>query len=116
MRNITTANLNSIDTGFGFARNAEAGMGDVRSSVKNAALHLRLYTKRSHGSSPVASTGQRVAVIGERRSVLGCGMRPTGSCFGQIIARTRPSLRPSWRLQRVALVGPSVSPASCGIS
>ena len=117
MRNITNANLISIDSGFGFAANTEAGMGDVRCCVdSHAALHLRLYSKRSLQASPAARAGKRVAKLGERRAVLGCGMPSTSPCRGRITSPSRQCLRQSWRLQRVAYVGPAVSPASSGIS
>ena len=117
MRFITNANLISTDTGFGFARNTVAGMGDVRHGAKDRdALHLRLYAKRFHkrscSASSAASIGS-VAAVGERTPVVVCGLPPAGSCFEQLIARTR---QPGWSLQRGVLAGPQVSPAFGGIS
>lgn len=116
MRSITNANSISIDTGFGFARNTDAGMGDVRCGAKErTALHLRLYTKRSHLASPAASgkcSAQRVEHV--RQAVV--GVPPTSPGLGQKVALSGKSLRPNWCQQRVAITGPSVSRAFVGIS
>lgn len=107
MRFITPANLISIDTGFGFARNTDAGLGDVRNID---ALHVRLYAKRSqHQASASARVGKHVAVTGERMPA--GGMPSTLSCFGPTSGRGRQGRRSSWRL-----AGPKASPASLRIS
>jgi len=111
MRNFTCANLISIDTGFGFDRKTDAGMGDV---LRNA-LHLRLYAERSHRRASIAGAGKPVAVVRPRVSV--CGTPSTATGIGQT-AQPPQGRQPGWCLANrlagdcvgfVPLVGPAAA-------
>ena len=112
MRNITTNNLISIETGFGFVRNTEAGMGDVR--VDYCDLYVRTCAKRSHQASSAASAAKH-AHVGERLAVSACGRPQTAPCVGPT-AQIRQRRWASRCLPLSGRRGPSVSSASLGIS
>lgn len=99
MRHINHANLNCIETGFGFGRNVIGGMGDaLRLDVASA---TRLYRAKTS-----ARAVKPVAV--ERDVLAACASGSRTRHISMPTAQQCP--RQSWRL-----VGPTVSPASVWI-